>query len=104
MANLIIEAGQMPDAAIRFAQGIGQVWTPEHLVPLRTRVRQQHAGQLRSVFRALDQRFGEPNGQWMGVFRAAAEMAVMVEVVGDVLPAGDRQLLRNLWATLLRAT
>jgi hypothetical protein len=32
MGDVISEAAQMPNAAIRFAQGIDTVWTPEHLV------------------------------------------------------------------------
>lgn len=66
MADVISEAAQMPDAAIRFARGVGQVWTPEHLVPLRTNVRQHHGGQLRAVHAALGQRFKQPNADWMG--------------------------------------
>jgi hypothetical protein len=42
-------------------------------VPLRTIVRQRHGAQLRAVHAALDQRFKQPNADWMGAFRAAAE-------------------------------
>jgi hypothetical protein len=104
MADLISEAAQMPDAAVRFAQGVGQVWTPEHLVPLRTSVRQNHGGQLRAVHAALDQRFKQPTAEWMGVFRAAAEMAVMEQVGQRELAPADRGLLRQLWNALLAAT
>jgi hypothetical protein len=104
MADLISEAAQMPDAAVGFARGVGQVWTPEHLVPLRTSVRQHHRAQLHAVHAALDQRFKEPNADWMGVFRAAAEMAVMEQVGRQKLTPKDRGLLRQLWTALLTAT
>ena len=104
MADLISEASQMPDAAIRFARGVSEVWTPKHLVPLRTNVRQQHAGQLRAVHAALDERFNQPTADWMGVFRAAAEMAVMEDVGRKQLTQKDRGLLRQLWTALLTAT
>lgn len=104
MTDLISEAAQMPDAAVRFARGVGQVRTPEHLVPLRTSVRQHHAGQLRAVHAALDQRFKQPNADWMGVFRASAEMAVMENVGRQGLTPTDRGLLRQLWTALLTAT
>jgi hypothetical protein len=103
MRDLDLEAAQMPDAAIRFARGVDRVWTPEHLVPLRTTVRQRHGAQLRAVFDALDQRFNEPNADRMGVFRAAAEMAVMEQVGGQELKPEDRGLLRQLWTALLHA-
>jgi hypothetical protein len=51
----------------------------------------------------LDRRFNQPHAEWMGVFRAAADVAVMVEVSGDELPPEDRQLLRNHWVTLVQA-
>jgi hypothetical protein len=104
MSDLISEAAQMPDAAIRFARGVDTVWTPEHLVPLRTTVRQRHGAQLRAVHAALDERFNEPNAGWMGVFRAAAEMAVMEQVGRRELKPEDRGLLRQLWTALLHAT
>jgi hypothetical protein len=104
MADLISEAAQMPDAAVGFARGVGQVWTPEHLVPLRTSVRQHHRAQLHAVHAALDQRFKEPNADWMGVFRAAAEMAVMEQVGRQKLTPKDRGLMRQLWTALLTAT
>ena len=103
VGDLIAEAAQMPDAAIRFARGVGSVWTPEHLVPLRTRVRQQHATQLRGLHAALDKRFSQPNADWMGVFRAAAEMALMEQIARKELKPEDRLLLRQLWLALLEA-
>jgi hypothetical protein len=104
MGDLISEAAQMPDAAIRFARGVDRVWTPEHLVPLRTIVRERHGAQLHAVHAALDQRFKQPNANWMGVFRAAAEMAVMEQVGRQELTPEDRGLLRQLWMALLAAT
>ncbi len=103
MENLTAEAAQMPDAAIRFAQGVGSVRTPEHLVPLRETVRVNHKAQLVALHGALDRRFNQPNAQWMGVFRAAAEMALMEHIGRQELPPGDRQLLRQLWNALLNA-
>ncbi|MBN3507683.1 hypothetical protein JYB55_02380 [Mycolicibacterium septicum] len=104
MVDLIAEASQMPDAAIRFARGVSQVWTPEHLVPLRTIVRKRHSGELGAVHAALDDRFNDRNADWMGVFRAAAEMAVMEQVGRKELSPQDRALLRQLWTALLAAT
>jgi hypothetical protein len=104
MHDLVAEAAQMPDAAVRFAQGVGQVWTPNHLVPLRTSVRDHHGAQLRAVHAALDERFNQPNANWIGVFRAAAEMAVMEHVGREELDDEDRGLLRQLWTALLAAT
>jgi hypothetical protein len=103
MTDLIAEAAQMPDAAVGFARGVGQVRPPEHLLPLRTNVRQQHKTQLNAVQAALDQRFSQPNAEWMGVFRAAAEMAVMERVGQRELTPKDRALLRQLWTALLAA-
>jgi len=94
----------MPDAAIRFARGVSQVWTPEHLVPLRTTVRKRHSDQRGSVHAALDERFNDRNADWMGDFRAAAEMAVMEQVGHRELEPEDRALLRQLWTALLSAT
>jgi hypothetical protein len=104
MHDLLSEAAQMPYAAVRFAQGVGQVWTPNHLVPLRTNVRDNHGAQLRAVHVALDERFNQPNADWIGVFRAAAEMAVMEQVGPQELNHEDRDLLRQLWTALLAAT
>ncbi len=104
VGDLISEAGQMPDAAIRFAREVSDVWTPDHLVPLRTTVRQRHGVELQAVHEALDRRFGQPNADWMGVFRAAGEMAVMEQVGRQELPSEDRNLLLQLWRALLAAT
>ncbi|AHC27880.1 MULTISPECIES: hypothetical protein [Mycobacteriaceae] len=104
VGDLIAEAAQMPDASVRFAQGVSNVWTPEHLVALRDIVRREHTQQLRLVHAALDRRFEQPNVNWMGVFRAAAEMAVMERVGHEELPVEDRNLLLQLWRALLAAT
>jgi hypothetical protein len=102
--NLIAEAQQMPDAAIKFIQRyVGYVQTPKHLLPLRDEVREHHGAKLVAVFEALKQRFGTSTATWFGAFQAAAEMAVMVEVAGDELPAADRRTLRDLWEHLLGA-
>jgi hypothetical protein len=104
MTDLISESLQMPDGSVRFARGVSFVTTPDHLVPLRSTVRQHHGTQLRAVHAALDQRFNQPNADWMGVFRAAAEMAVMEHVGHRELPPEDRMLLLQLWRALLAAT
>jgi hypothetical protein len=49
---------------------------------------------------ALDKRFNRPDADWMGVFRAAAEMALMAQVGTDLRPV-DRTRLRELWDALL---
>lgn len=94
----------MPDAAIQFARGVDRVWTPEHLVPLRSLVRQKYGASLTAVHAALDKRFNDRDADWMGVFRAAAEMAVMEQVGRKELASSDRNLLRQLWMALLAAT
>jgi hypothetical protein len=35
----------MPNASIRFARGVSEVWTPEHLIPLRDAVREHRRGE-----------------------------------------------------------
>lgn len=96
----------MPDAAIRFARDVSQVWTPEHLVSLREHVRTERRGDLLAVHEAINQRFGTTGAatDYVNVFYAASEMAVMAEVGRDQLAAADRQLLRQLWDDLLAAT
>lgn len=93
----------MPDAAIRVAQGVSQVWTPEHLVPLRDLVRDRHHADLSAIFAALDERLHPTGANYYNVFRAAAEMALMEQVGRDTLPMHDRQALRQLWDALLTA-
>ncbi|WP_309117559.1 hypothetical protein [Saccharothrix sp.] len=103
MADLIDEARRMPDAAIRFAQGVSMVRTPDHLVPLRTLVRERHAATLGAVHTALYERFDRTRDDYLNVFRAAAEIAVMEQVGAFTLPVADRRLLRELWEALLHA-
>lgn len=105
MHNLLTEAARMPAGSVGFARGVGEVRTPDHLVPLRDRVRTQHGGDLRRVHAAIEQRFGTTGAtdDYINVFYAASEMAVMVEVGREELPADDRQLLRQLWDRLLAA-
>ncbi|MBU8824133.1 hypothetical protein [Mycolicibacterium goodii] len=101
---MIAEVELMPDAAIEFVRkNVGWVVTPEHLIPLRTEVREHHGGKLVAVFEALKKRFGRSDTEWFGAFQAAAEHAVMVEVGGDTLTASDKRVLRDLWEHLLRA-
>ena len=51
------------------------------MVPLLDRVRTNHKAQLEALNASLDRRFNQPDANWMGVFRAGGEMAVM-ELVG----------------------
>jgi hypothetical protein len=101
--DLIAEAAQMPDGAIRFAGGTGFVTPPRELDSLLQTVRTQHKTEFAALNAALDRRFNQPDAVWMGVFRAAAEMALMEEVGGTDLQPGDRRRLRSLWEALLGA-
>jgi hypothetical protein len=104
MADLIAEAAQMPDAAIQFAQGVGFAGRiPDRLVPLRHTVLAKHKAELAALNAALDRRFGQPNEQWMGAFRAAALDALTAHVGRQELEPGDQRLLRQLWDALLAA-
>jgi hypothetical protein len=100
---LLDEARRMPPGSVTFARGVGNVWTPEHLVPLRDHVRKDHREQLGALHAAIDERLGAPN-KYVGVFYAASEMALMAEVGGDEFPPEDRRLLRQLWEDLLAAS
>lgn len=104
MADLLDEARRMPDASIAFARGVDNVWTPKHLVPLRDCVRKEHRADLLAVHKAINDRFGTTGAttDYVNVFYAASEMSVMAEVGRD-LSSEDRQLLRQLWETLLGA-
>jgi hypothetical protein len=75
--DLLDEARRMPDASVRFARGVSQVGTPQHLVGLRTRVRSEHRGQLTAVHHEIDERFGTTGASddYINVFYAASEMA-----------------------------
>lgn len=101
MTDLLDEARQMPDAAKRFARGVSSVHTPDHLVPLRTMVRERHRAELLAVHAALEERFDRTSDDFLNVFRAASEMALMEAVARDQLPPNDRAALRDLWQTLL---
>jgi hypothetical protein len=98
--SLLDEAARMPDAAISFARGTSWVKTPEEFVPLRETVRTNHRTEFAALTAALDKRFNRPDADWMGVFRAAAEMALMAQVGTDLRPV-DRTRLRELWDALL---
>lgn len=101
MTDLLDEARRMPDAAISFARQLAYVHTPDHLVPLRTLVREQHGPQLAAVHRELYERFDRTGDDFLNVFRAAAEMAVMEQVGREQLRPEDRATLRDLWEALL---
>jgi hypothetical protein len=105
MSHVLQEAGQMPDAAIRLAHDISQVWTPEHLVPLRDDVRKNHRGQLTQLHEAINDRFGTTGASddYVNVFYAAGEMALMEQVGRVQLQPEDRRTLRRLWEDLLHA-
>ena len=96
----------MPDESIRFARGVSQVWTPEHLVELRTRIRTGHRGELLQIHAAINQRFGTTgaSSDYVNVFYAASEMALMESVAREELSAEDRVTLRRLWQALLTAS
>lgn len=96
----------MPEASLRLARQISEVWTPQHLVPLRTLVRSKHRAALRELHAAIDDRFGTTGASddYVNVFYAASEMALMEHVGRADLRAQDRQTLRRLWEDLLAAT
>src|SRR6266508_3871265 len=105
VSQLLQEAGRMPDAAIRFARDISQVWTPEHLLPLRENVRTNHRGQFAQLQVAINDRFGTTGASddYVNVFYAAGEMALMEHVGRPTLAPDDRRTLRRLWEHLLQA-
>lgn len=95
----------MTGASVRFARAVDYVQTPQQLVPLRTHVRGKHAAALTQLHSAINDRFGTTGASddYVNVFYAASEMALM-EVVGrDTLSSQDRRALRELWEALLRA-
>jgi hypothetical protein len=106
MQELLAEAAHMPDAAIRVARGISEVRTPEKLVPLREHVLEKHRGALHQLFAAIDERYGTTGARtdYVNVFYAAGEMAVMEMVGRQELSPADRRTLRDLWEHLLYAT
>lgn len=84
----------MPDAAVRLARGVSEVRTPQHLVPLRTQVRQELGTELAAVHTTLSERLNRTSEDYLNVFRAAAEMAVMEQAGRETLPLTDRRVLR----------
>lgn len=105
MPDLLAETRRMSNRSIAFARGVSQVWTPDHLVPLRDQVRKDHRGDLLRVHHEINLRFGTTGAttDFVNVFYAASEMALMAEVGGDDLSDEDRQTLRRLWNDLLAA-
>ena len=103
--QLLGEIRRMPDASIAFARGLSNVWTPDDLVPLRERVRLQHHGEFQHLQAAINERFGTTGAtdNFLNVFYAAVEMALMELVARDELSPGDRARLRQLWEALLNA-
>lgn len=103
MSELLDEARRMPDASIRFARGISQVRTPAHLIPLRTSVRSKHGGAFRQLQGAINERFGTTGASdnYVNVFYAAGEMALMEQVGREQLDTSDRRNPRHLWESLL---
>jgi hypothetical protein len=104
--HLIAEAERMTAASIRFARGVDYVQTPAHPVPLRTRVRTEHGAALRRLHEAINERFGTTGASddYVNVFYAASEMALMEQVGRSDLSDDDRRTLRDLWDALLTAT
>lgn len=95
----------MSDASVAFARGVSQVWTPEEFIPLRTQVREKHRAAFAQLQHAINDRFGTNGGRddFVNVFYAAGEMALMEHVARTQLRADDRRVLRRLWEHLLHA-
>jgi hypothetical protein len=72
--------------------------TPTQLVPLRERVRKQHRAQLLQVHEAINERFGTTgaSADYVNVFYAASQMALMEWVGRKEFSAPDRARLRQL--------
>ena len=104
--DLLNEAGSMPDASVRFARGVSQVWTPDDLIPLREYVRSEHRSAFHRLQVEISERFGTSGARddYVNVFYAAAEMALMERVARQELSIDDRRTPRRLWESLLRAT
>jgi hypothetical protein len=103
--DLIDEARRMPDASVRFAREVYEVQTPKHLIPLRKHVRSHFSGALQQIETAIDKRFGTTGAStdYINVFYAAGEMALMEQVSRKSLSSTHRQTLRSLWENLLAA-
>lgn len=106
MNELLDEAQRLPAASVKFARGVSYVKPPDHLRPLRDRVHADHRGALLAVHEAINRRFGTTGAQddYVNVFYAASEMAVMERAFRDELTAEDRHRLRELWDVLLSAS
>jgi hypothetical protein len=106
MSQLVQEAGRMPDTAIRFARNVSEVRTPRHLLSLREDIRKNHRGQLADLHGAINDRFKTTGARddYVNVFYAASEMALMEQVGRARLQPEDRRTLRRLWEHLLHAT
>jgi hypothetical protein len=106
MSDLVEEARNMPKASIRFARDTLYVKPPEHLLPLLDHVREKHGGELSELQEAINERFGTTGARddYVNVFYAAGELALMERVGRDELTASDRTALRELWETLLAAS
>jgi hypothetical protein len=98
--ELLDEARRMPQAAIELAREMPKLSPPEHLVALDERVRSDHRALIRSVHAALYERF-HTVGDYINVFYAAADLAVMERVAREELSSEDRRTLRHWWETLL---
>lgn len=95
----------MPQAAVSFAKQVSWVKVPDHLLPLRAQVLSKHRGQLRRLHSELERRFGTTGAtdDYVNVFYAASEQALMEYIGGSSLSSGDRHALRRLWNDLLAA-
>jgi xanthine dehydrogenase iron-sulfur cluster and FAD-binding subunit A len=104
--ELIREARSMTPASVEFARKISDVRTPEHLVALRTTVREHHRGEFAQIQEALNETLGATGAttDYVNVFYASAEMALMERVGRQDPSASDRGHLRGLWQALLAAT
>jgi len=106
-AVLLDEAQRMPDASIRLARDASYVVeTPRHLLDLRTRIRIEHRGQLLALHWQINRRFRTTAAQnnYVNVFYAASEMALMEAIGRNELSQDDCMTLRRLWNALLSAT
>jgi hypothetical protein len=103
--ELLNEARRMPDASIRLAKDVSYVQTRQHLIQFRTDVRTKHRASLLALHAAINERFGTTGAasDYVNVFYAASEMALMERVGRDSLSPVDRRTLRRLWEHLLHA-
>jgi hypothetical protein len=105
-AMLLDEARRIPDASIRVARDVSYVLAtpPHHLLDLRARVRTEHRGELLALHWQIKKRFGTPvQNDYVNVFYAASEMALMEAIGRNELSQDDCTTLRRLWNALLNA-